>query len=156
MGKNVFKMADNRLSWHLFEIELQTARQHGDRYFLRVSRGQNKFDMGWRFFKRFEHRVERMPRQHMNFVDHIDLEAPCCGRIHSLFEQLGHFLNTTIGRRIELEIVDKTTFIDFSARLTHPAGRGGDAFLAVECLSEDARQRGFAHPARTRKQPRVV
>ena len=92
----------------------------------------------------------------MHFVDHVDLETSRSRRIHSLFEQLGHFLNAPVGRRIELKVVDKPTFIDFGARLTDAARRRGDAFLAVERLGENTRQRGFPHPPRTRKQPSVM
>ena len=35
---------------------------------------ENKFDMRWRFFKRFQQRVEGRVGQHVDFVDNINLE----------------------------------------------------------------------------------
>ena len=40
------------------EIELQAARQHGDRQFLRVGRCQQELDVGWRLLERLQQRIE--------------------------------------------------------------------------------------------------
>ena len=89
-------MADNRITGHLLEIELQTTRQDSDRYFLWIGRCQNKLDMRRGFFEGFKHRVERVPGQHVHLVNHVDLEATDAGRIDSLFKQLRHLFNAAI------------------------------------------------------------
>ncbi|CAB3758216.1 hypothetical protein LMG29542_03263 [Paraburkholderia humisilvae] len=132
---------------HLLQIELQTARQHRDRNLLRIGGRQNEFDMRRRLFERFEHCVERVVRQHVHFVDHIDLEARIDRRIHRALEQRGHFVDPAIARRIHFDIVDEAPFVDLPARAAHAARRGGDARLTVERLREDARQRGLADAA---------
>ena len=54
-------MAHNRITRHLLKVELQTAREHSDWYLLWVGRCQDEFDVRRGLFKRFEHRVKRMP-----------------------------------------------------------------------------------------------
>ena len=105
--------------WHLLQIKLQTARQHGHWNFLRIGGGENKFDMFGRFFQRLQHRVESVVGQHVNFIDHVDLEARIRWRVHRLFQQLRHFIDTAIGRRVELDVIDKATCIDGCAGIAN-------------------------------------
>ena len=59
----------------LLQVELQAARQHRDRDFLRIGRRQHELDVLRRLFERLQHRVERVARQHVHFVDDVDLVA---------------------------------------------------------------------------------
>ncbi len=89
-------MGNNGFRRHLLEIKLQATRQDRYRYFLRIGRGKNEFDVGRRLFERFQHSVERMPSQHMDFVDHVDFESAAAWRVYRLLEQLCHFLDAAI------------------------------------------------------------
>ena len=154
-------MADDVAGRHLLQIELQAARQHCDRDFLRVGRGQDKFHMLRRFFQRFQHGIERVVGQHVHLIDHVDLEARVAGRVHCLFEQLRHFIDAPVRCRIHLDVVDKAAGIDRRAGLADAARRGRDAALpvradAIERLGQDARQRGLADAARACKQVGMV
>ena len=113
-------------------------------------------DVRRRLFQRLEHGVERMPGQHVDFVDHVDLEAARARRVDGLLEQLGHFLDATVRGRVQFEVVDETAGIDLGAGATDAAGLGGDAGFAVERLGQDARQRGLAHASGAGEQPGVV
>jgi hypothetical protein len=108
---------------HLLEIELQAARQHGHRDFLRIGRRQDELDVLRRLFERLQHRVERRVREHVHFVDDIDLEATTRRRIDRVLEQLAHLVDLGIGRRIDFQQVDKAARIDFRASRTDAAGR---------------------------------
>ncbi len=149
-------MRDDVPRRHLLQIELQTARQHGDRNLLRIGGGEDELDVRRRLFERLEHRVERVVREHVHFVDHIDLEARIDRRVHRAFQQRRHLVDAAIARRIHLEIIDEAPFIDLPARAAHAARRGGHARFAVERLREDARERRLADAARAREQVGVM
>ena len=82
LGGHVFnaqhtnQMFQNGFRCHRSQVELQAARQHGGRDFLRVGRGEHEFEVFRRLFQRLEHGVERRVRQHVNFVNHEDFKAP--------------------------------------------------------------------------------
>ncbi len=145
-------MADNMAGRHLLEIELQAARQYGNGNLLRVGGCQNELDVLGRFFQRLQHRVEGVVGEHVNFVDHIDLEARIRGRVHGLLQQLRHFIHAAVGRRIHFDVIDKAPGIDGHAGIAHTAGMGGDAGHTVKRLGQYARQRGLADPARAGEQ----
>ncbi len=155
-AEDAFEMRHDMAGRHLLQIELQTARQHGDRNLLRVGRREDELDVRRRLFERLQHRVERVVRQHVHFVDHVDLEARIDGRVHRALEQRGHFIDAAIARRVHLDVIDKAPFVDLAARTAHAARRRRHAGLAIERLREDARQRSLADAAGTRKQIRMV
>ena len=161
LSQNVVQVADDVAGRHLLEVELQAARQHGDGYLLRVRRRQDEFHVLGRLFQRFQHGIERMVRQHVHLVDHVDLEARIAGRVDRLLQQLRHFIDAAVRRRIHLDIVDETSRIDRRARFAHAARLGRDAARAigadaVERLGQDARQGRLANAARAREQVGVM
>ena len=161
LPEDVFEVADDMTRRHLLEVELQAARQHRHGNLLRIRGGEDELDVRRRFFERLEHRIERVVRQHVHLIDHVDLEARIAWRVDRLFKQLGHLVDAAVGRRIHLDVVDKAAGIDGDAGFAHPAGLLGDAALpvradAIERLGQDARQRGLADPARAREQIGVV
>ena len=78
------QVLQHRLRSHGAQVELQAARQHGDRHFLRVSGGEHKFQIFRRLFERLQHRVERGVGQHVHFVNHEDFEATLHGLVNGL------------------------------------------------------------------------
>jgi hypothetical protein len=156
LAQHGLQVPDDGIGRHLLEVELETARQHRHRDFLRVGRGEDELDVGRRFFQRLEHGVERMPGQHVDFVDHVDLEASRAGRVYRLFQQLRHFLDAAVRGRVQFEVVDEAARIDFRARAAHAARLGRDARFAVERFGQNARKRGLAHAAGSGEQPGVV
>ena len=85
------------LGRHRPQIELQTPRKNGDRYFLWIGRCQNKLHVRRRFFKRFKHRVKGRACEHVDFIDHEDFEAALYRFVSSLFEQRLHIVNPPVG-----------------------------------------------------------
>ena len=141
---------------HVFQAELETAREHRDGHFLRIGGGQNEHHVGWRLFKRLEHGVKRMRREHVNFVDHIHLGASrdrCVGR---RIKQLRHFIDAAVAGRIHFNVIGIPSAIDPDAGTALPAGRGSDASFAVERLGEDACDRCLSDTARPSEEISVM
>src|SRR5690242_3281372 len=64
---------------------------------------ENEFYMGWRLFQRFEQRVKRLRRQHVNLVDDIELELSAYRCEPNVFAQLAHLVDTVVAGAIDLE-----------------------------------------------------
>ena len=109
-----------------------------------------------RLLERLQHRVERGLRQHVHFVDQVDLVASDCRRVPRVVENLPHVVDAGVGRGVELEEVDEATGIDLGAGRADTARRGGNARHAIEALGKDPRDRGLAHTAGAGQQIRVV
>ena len=154
--KQAREVIGNRTLGHLFQVELQASTEHGDRDFLRIGRGQDKFEVLRRLLERLEHRVERRIRQHVDFVDDIDFEAPARRSILRGVEELAHLVHLGVGCRIHLEQVDEAAAVDFEAGAALSAGIGSNAGFAVQALGKDAGDRGLADAARAGEQVRVV
>ena len=146
---------------HRAQVELQTAREHGDGHFLRVRGGQHKFEVFGRLFQRFQHGVKRRVGEHVHLVNHEDLETPLHWLVNSLLQQSLHLVHATVGGGIKLGVIYKPTGINVGTGLADAAGRCRDAALtvrtlAVKRLGQNARHRGLAHPTRTGKQVGMV
>ena len=137
---------------HRLQIELQAARQHRHRNFLRVGGGENEFHMGGRLFQRFQHGVECRLRQHVHFVDDVDLVTPHRRCVLRVVEHLAHVVDAGVRRRIQLQQIDKTSRIDLGAGRTDAARGRRHTGFAVKTLGQNPRQRGLAHPACARQQ----
>jgi hypothetical protein len=138
------------------QVELQAAREDRDRELLGIRGRENELDVLRRLFECLQHRVERMPREHVHLVDDVDLEAARSRHVLRGVEELAHLVHLGVRRRVHLEQVDEASRIDLHARAALSARLRSDARLAVDGLGEDARERGLADAARSREQVRVV
>ncbi len=155
------QMRLHRLRRHRPQVELQAARQHGRRHLLRVRRGEHEFQVLGRLFQRLQHRVEGRRGEHVNFVDHVDLEAPHHRLVDRLIEQRRDLFDTAIGGCVELHIVDEAPAVDVTTRMAHTARMRRDAALpvrphAVERFGQQPRHRRLAHAARSGEQVGMV
>ena len=147
------EMLRDRLRCHRPQVELQAARQHRRRHLLRIGRRQHELQVVGRLFERLQHRVEGRRREHVHFVDHVDLEAADDRLVDGLIEQLRDLVDAAVGGGIELDVVDEAAGVDVAARGADAARARGDAAgtvraSAIERLGEDARDRGLADAAR--------
>ena len=62
----------NDIGLYPAEIEPLAARQNGGGQLMNFGRGKDKLDMLRGFFERFEKRIERLNREHMNLVYYVD------------------------------------------------------------------------------------
>ena len=151
----------NRLRRHGPQIELQAAREHRYRHFLRVGGGKDEFQVLGRLLQRLEHGVESRGGEHMDFVDHEDLEAPLHGLVHRLFQQALHLVHAAVGGGVQLGVVGEASAVDGGAGGALAARLGGDAALPVQALAverfgQNARHRGLTHAARAGEQVGMV
>ena len=116
------RAADQRRRQRL-QVELQAARQHGHRNLLRVGRRQHELDVLGRLLERLQHRVERGLRQHVHFVDQVDLVAADRRRVARVVEDLAHVVDAGVRRGVELEQVDEAAGVDVDARGADAARR---------------------------------
>ena len=125
-------MLQNRFRSHRPQVKLQATRQHGGGYFLRVGRSQYKFEVLGRLLQRFKHGVKRRVRQHVDLVNHEDLEAPHHWLVHRLFQQLCNLVYPPVGRRIQFGVIDKSSAVNISASFANTTGRSGNVAQAVD------------------------
>ena len=92
----------------------------------------------------------------MHFVDQVDLKSTTCGRILDIVQQIAGIVDLSLGRRIDFNQIDKSTFIDFSACRALPAGLGSNARIAIERLGENPCNGGLTHATGTGKQVGMV
>ena len=105
-----------------------------------------------RFLKCLEQGVESIARQHVDFVNDVDLVARRDGGIAHLLDDLAHIVDPGIRGRVHLDHVDMAPLGDRGARLAHAAGVDRRPALpvrpdAVQRLGDQPRGRGFADPA---------
>ena len=145
--QHLFQVLDDGFSGHGSQIELQTARQHRHRHFVRVGGGQHKFQIIRWLLQRLEHGVKGVAGEHVHLVDHEHLEAPLHRLVDRLLQQLLDFVHAAVGGRVKLGVVDKMTGVDVGASSANAARLVGDAGFAVERFSQNARHRGLADTA---------
>ena len=71
--------------------------------------------MRGRLFQRLQHGIERRLRQHVHFVDDVDLVAPDRRRVLRVVEHLAHVVDAGVRRRVELEQIDEAPGVDLGA-----------------------------------------
>ena len=155
-GGDEFQALADEVCRQPFETELQTAREHGDRQFLRIGGRQQEFDVRRRLFEGFQQRIEGVVGQHVHFVDEVHLVAAASGRVLHVVQQFARIINLGAGGRVDLDEVDEAAFVDFAACGAYAAWIGADAGFAVERLGEDARHRRLADAASTGEQECVM
>ena len=134
------------------QIELQAARQHGHGQLLRIGRREQKLHMRRRLLQGLQQRVERVAREHVHFVDEIDLVAAARGRVLHVVQQLARVIDLGARGGVHLDQIDEAPGIDLAARRAFPAGLGAHALLAVQALREDSRDGRLADAARAGEQ----
>ena len=132
------------------QMKLQAARQHRDRQLLRVGRREQELDVRRRLLERLEQRVERMRRQHVHFVDQVDLVAAARRRILHVVEQLAGVVHLGARGGVDFEQIDEASCVDVATRAAFAARPRRDTLLAVQRLGEDPRDRRLADAARAR------
>ena len=90
------------------EAKLVVLRAAADRgqHLLRISRSENEYDVGRRLFERLEQRVRRRRRQHVHFVDDVDLPAPRRRQRHAA-HQVADGVDSVVGGGVEFLHVER-------------------------------------------------
>ena len=134
------------------EIEPLAAREDRDRNLVRLGRGEDELHMLGRLFERLQQRVERLLREHVDFVDDVDLE-PRPARPHGdVLPQLANFIDAAVAGAVDLQHVDVVAGRHAAADVALVARRRRRALHAVERLGENPRGRRLADAAGTGEQ----
>ena len=139
------------------EVELQAARQHRHRQLLRVGGREQELHVLRRLFQRLQQRVERRLRQHVHFVDQVDLVRGRATGMYCAFSISSRTSSTPVLLAASISSRSMKRPASMSqAGVALAAGLGRRAALAVQRLGEDARDRGLADAARAGEQEGMV
>ena len=135
------------------EVVPLAARGDRERQFVRLGRGQHKYGVRRRFFKRLEQRIECSVGEHVYFVDDVHLVLAFAGREVDLLAQVAHIIHAGVGGGVDLDQIEIAALVDSAA-----AGAGvvralcGVFVGTVERLREQARSGRLAGAARPGEQ----
>ena len=87
-------------------------------------------------------------RQHMDFVDVVDLEPGSTWAKPRVLAKFTDLLDAVVARSVDFDHVDVLPNGDRLADVAGPVGLVGRAMNAVEALGEDPRDRRFADSSR--------
>ena len=135
-----------------FQVEPLAARQDGDGNLADFGGGEDEFDVGRRFFQRLQKRVEGGGRQHVHFVNDVDLEARRSRPVVHAVNDLTDVADPGARGCVHFHHVDVAAFGDGDAGFALAAGFGGGAASAVradavQAFGDDAGGGGLADPA---------
>ena len=153
-------MREQHVGGDAAQVEPLAARQHRHRHLVDLGRREQEFDVRRRLFERFQQRIEGVTRQHMHFVDDVDLVARRHRGIAHRLDNLAHIVDAGVRRGVHFDDVDMAPFGDRAARLAHPARIDRRPALpvgadAIERLGDQARGRRLADPAHPGHQKRM-
>ena len=88
------------------QIETLTAREHRHRHLADFGGRENELCVRRRLFQRLEQRVEGRARQHVHFVEDVDLVARAHRRVADRVVDLPHVVDTVMRGGIHLQYVE--------------------------------------------------
>ena len=96
LGRDAFEVRHQRAGLDAAEVEPLAARQHGHRDLADLGRGEDEFGVRRRLLERLEQRVERRAREHVDFVEDVDLVAPAHRRVADRIVDLTHVVDAIV------------------------------------------------------------
>ena len=145
----ISQMIGHLLCGHIAQYKLQAAAQHGNRYFMRISRRQNKFHMLRRLFQRFEHGIKGRLGEHVHLVDDIDFVFARSRRVLSVFQYFADIIDTCVGCGVDFQQIDKTAAVDFAATAALAARLAVVRILTIQTFGQNPCDGGLTHSAGT-------
>ncbi len=149
---DVAQLFDNFRQWHAAKIKTLAARENGGGNFVDFGGRKNKHHMRRRLFQRFEQRVERRLREHVDFVDDINFALAARRRVARILAQIADFIDAAIRGAVDFQHVKAAAFGNFLAHRAGVARRYRRAGFTIHGFGEQPRHRSFADAARPGKQ----
>ena len=87
------------------QIEALAARQHRDRHLAGLGGGEHELGVRRRLFQRLEQRVEGLGREHVHFIEDVDLVARAHGGVADRIVDLAHVLHAVVRGGVHLDDV---------------------------------------------------
>ena len=150
--KSSLPVATSKTRPDVGEVETLAARQDRDRQFLNFGGGEDEFDVRGRLFEGLQQRVERLLRQHVNFVDDVNLVAAAGWSEADVLPEFAGIINSAVACTVDFQHIDILSLGDGQAAFALVArcrGRAGDA---VQRLGQDAGGARLADAACPREQ----
>ena len=141
------------------QIEALAARQHRHRHLADFGGGEHEFGVLRRLFQRLQERVEGRRRQHVHFVDDVDLVARAGRRIAHAVVDLAHVVDAGVGGGVHFQHVHVPAFHDrlaMHAEHRHVDGRPLHRAVrqfVIQRAGENPRRGGLADPAHAGQDP---
>ena len=107
-----FEMRDQHVGGHPAQIKTLAARQNRHRQFANLGGGENKLHMGRWLFQRLQQGVEGVLRQHMHFIDDINLVARRGGGIAHALDNFANVVDAGAAGGIHLQHIHMARFGD--------------------------------------------
>ena len=111
-GADPAQVRDHRARLDAPQIEANAARAHGDRHLVDLGGREQELDVLGRLFERLQEAVEGLLREHVHFVDDIDLGARRNRAVARVLDDLAHVVDAGVGGRVHLDHVDMAQFHD--------------------------------------------
>ena len=89
------------------EIKPLAPRENRDREFFRLRRAEHKLHVRRRLFQRLEQRVEGLTREHVHFVDDVNLVAASRRADGDVLPQLADLVDAAFARGVVLDHIDE-------------------------------------------------
>ena len=134
------------------EVESLAAAQHGDGHLADLGGREDELHVLGRLLEGLQQRVEGAGREHVDFVDDVDLVAGGGGAVGDAVDDLADVADAGARGRVHLEHVDMAALGDGDAVLAHSARFGGRpsgavGADAVHALGDDPRRGGLSDAA---------
>jgi hypothetical protein len=105
--------------------------------FVDFRRGEKEKGVLRWFFQRLQKGVKRFFGQHMGLIDNVYLSGGSIGSELYFFPQISYFIDSAIGRGIDLDHIDERSGGGVTAKLTLSAGASFLQVLAQQSFGED-------------------
>ncbi len=158
-GRDIGKMAHQHVGLDPTQVKALAARQHRHRHLSNFGGGEHEFGVLRRLFQRLQEGVERRGREHVDFVDDVDLVARARRRIAHAVVDLAHIIDAGMGSGVHFQHVDVPAFHDrlaMHARHRHVDGRSLHRSVrqfVVQRAGENPRRGGLADAAHAGQDP---
>ena len=157
-GEHLVEALRDGLRRYELEVVALAAREDGDRDLLHLGRREDELHVRRRLLERLQEGVPRRRREHVDLVDHVDLEAVTRrAEAHPLL-QTPDLVDAVVAGAVDLldvEILTRRDLLAGGARVARRRrgpGEGARGPHAVEALGEQARARRLADSAYAREQ----
>src|SRR5690606_18719729 len=95
---------------------------------------QHKNDVLWWLFQRLKQGIKCLGRQHVDFIQDVDLVAAHSWRQVDLLLERPDFINTPIGSGVQLQDIQERSLIDAVAVLTVITGQRVQSLTALQAV----------------------
>ncbi|MGY4449719.1 hypothetical protein ACVWZR_004379 [Bradyrhizobium sp. i1.3.1] len=112
LGRDIGEVLHQHVGLDPAQVKTLAARQHGDRNLADLGGREHEFGVLRRFLQRLQEGVERRRRQHVDFVDNVDLVAGAGRRVAHAVIDLADVVDAGVRGRVHLQHVHVPAFHD--------------------------------------------